>query len=122
MISEVSVFNNIFYGPAKEGSVSTKEGISYYNNCVYGGSEIVYGASANDDTMIAADPLFTDVKDHTAGSWTDGKTTLGTVNGFKLQKDSPCINAGAEHPDAPNVQVESLKGELVENTTCCNSR
>ena len=117
VISEVSVFNNIFYGPAKEGSVSTKEGISYYNNCVYGGSEIVYGASANDDTMIAADPLFTDVKDHTAGSWTDGKTTLGTVNGFKLQKDSPCINAGAEHPDAPNVQVESLKGELVENTT-----
>ena len=76
VISEVSVFNNIFYGPAKEGSVSTKEGISYYNNCVYGGSEIVYGASANDDTMIAADPLFTDVKDHTAGSWTDGKTTL----------------------------------------------
>lgn len=117
VISDVSVFNNIFYGPAKENSISTKEGISYYNNCVYGGAETVYAASVNDARMIAQDPLFVDVKNHTQGSWSEGKLTLGKADGFMLQKDSPCINVGAEHPEAPNVQPEALKGELVENTT-----
>lgn len=116
VISDVSVFNNIFYGPAKEGSVSTQSGISYYNNCVYGGSQDVYQASVSDENVIAEDPMFVDVKDYTTGSWSDGKTTLGTVNGFKINENSPCINAGADYPDAPNSSTDSLKNELVENT------
>lgn len=116
-ISDVSVFNNIFYGPATSDSVSTKDGVSYYNNCVYGGAEETYMAAANDENAIIADPMFVDTNDHTSGSWTGGQTTLGTVVGFMLQENSPCINAGADHPDAPNYSTTKLASELVENKT-----
>lgn len=117
VIEDVSVFNNIFYGPAKSGSVSTKSGVSYYNNCVYGGAEDVYTAVVDDENTIIADPLFVDVTDYTAGSWSNGKTTLGTAEGFRLQANSPCIDAGAEHPDAPSYSSSALASELVANTT-----
>ena len=71
-IKEVSVFNNIFYGPAKADSMSTKEGITYSNNLVYssdGSAEAVYEALANDAHAVYADPQFADVTDYTAGSW-----------------------------------------------------
>lgn len=116
VISNVSVFNNIFYGPATSGSVSTKDGVTYYNNCVYGGVEDVY-ADANDTSAVVADPMFVDTSDYTTGSWSEGKTTLGTALGFMLQEDSPCINTGADHPDAPNYSTTALTSELVENTT-----
>lgn len=116
-IANVSLFNNIFYGPAKADSLSTKSGVSYYNNLVYGGAEDVYTAVVTDENTVVADPLFTDVTDYTTGSWSNGTTTLGTANGFKLQAGSKAINAGAEHPDAPNYSVSAVASELVENTT-----
>ena len=36
-----------------------------------------YEALANDAHAVYADPQFADVTDYTAGSWADGKTTLG---------------------------------------------
>ena len=115
-IDEVSLFNNIFYGPAKSGSLSTQEGVSYYNNLVYGGAEDVYTEEI-DASRIVADPMFVDVTDYTSGSWANGETTLGTADGFKLQAGSPAIDAGAEHPEAPNYSTSTLASELVANTT-----
>ena len=60
--------------------------------------------------------MFVNVKDYTSGTWENGKTTLGTAEGFKLQAGSPAIDAGAAHEDAPAVQPDSVKSELVANT------
>lgn len=120
VIEDVSVFNNIFYGPAVSGSVSTQSGISYYNNLVYssdGSAQEVYQAAANDENAVYEDPMFADVTDFTSGSWADGKTTLGTAEGFKIQEGSPAIDAGAEHPDAPASSPSAVADELVPNTT-----
>lgn len=120
VIEDVSVFNNIFYGPAASGSVSTQDGITYYNNLVYssdGSAQEVYQAAANDENAVYEDPMFVDVTDYTTGSWADGKTTLGTVDGFKIQEGSPAIDAGAEHPEAPASSTSDVADELVPNTT-----
>ena len=120
VIEDVSVFNNIFYGPATADSVSTKAGVSYYNNLVYssdGSAQEVYQAAANDESAVYEDPMFVDVTDYTAGSWADGVTTLGTANGFMIQEGSPAIDAGAEHPEAPASSTSDLADELVPNTT-----
>ena len=77
--------------------MSTKEGITYSNNLVYssdGSAEAVYEALANDAHAVYADPQFADVTDYTAGSWADGKTTLGTAEGFRIAKTSPAADAG----------------------------
>ena len=115
VVKDVTVSNNIFYGPAKAGSVKT-DGVTYSHNLVYGGAQDVYTAAVNDDTTVVADPLFVNVKDYTKGTWENGKTTLGTAEGFKLQAGSPAIDAGAAHEDAPAVQPDSVKSELVTNT------
>lgn len=120
VIEDVSVFNNIFYGPAVSGSVSTQSGISYYNNLVYssdGSAQEVYQAAANDENAVYEDPMFVDVTDYTTGSWADGETTLGTADGFKIQEGSPAIDAGAEHPEAPASSTSDIADELVPNTT-----
>ena len=120
VIEDVKVFNNIFYGPAASGSVSTKDGIDYYNNLVYssdGSAQEVYKAAANDQSAVYEDPMFTDVTDVTTGTWENGKTTLGTADGFKIQEGSPAIDAGADHPDAPASAPSSVADELVPNTT-----
>lgn len=120
VIEDVSVFNNIFYGPAVSGSVSTQSGISYYNNLVYssdGSAQEVYQAAANDENAVYEDPMFVDVTDYTTGSWADGETTLGTADGFKIQEGSPAIDAGAEHPEAPASSTSDVADELVPNTT-----
>ena len=117
-IKDVTVFNNIFYGPAKSGSVSTKSGITYANNLVYssdGSAQDVYKASANDENAVYADPKFADTTDFTTGTWTDGKTTLGTVDGFKIQAGSPAIDAGRALPEAPSYTDDTLGKELVKN-------
>lgn len=116
VVTEVSIFNNIFYGPAKADSVKT-DGVTYSNNLVWGGAEDVYTAAVTDETTIAADPKFVDETDYTTGSWADGKTTLGKAEGFKLQADSPAINAGADHPEAPSSKPSAVANELVENKT-----
>lgn len=120
VIEDVSVFNNIFYGPAVSGSVSTQSGISYYNNLVYssdGSAQEVYQAAANDENAVYEDPMFVDVTDYTTGSWADGETTLGTADGFKIQEGSPAIDTGAEHPEAPASSTSDIADELVPNTT-----
>ena len=120
VVTDVSIFNNIFYGPATDGSVKQSEGVSYYNNLVYssdGSAQKVYQAAANDENAVYEDPMFADVTDFTSGSWADGKTTLGTAEGFKIQEGSPAIDAGAEHPDAPASSPSAVADELVPNTT-----
>ena len=115
-IADVTVFNNIFYGPAKANSMSSK--VSYANNLVYsndGSAQDVYKANANDENAVYADPKFVDTKDFTSGTWKDGKTTLGTANGFKIQADSPAVNAGKDLPEAPSYTDDTLGAELVKN-------
>ena len=138
VIDGVEVCNNIFCGPAEEGSV-TSAGITYHNNAVSGGAELVY--QPVDENAITGDPKFVDVKDYTEGSWANGKTTLGTADGFKIAKDSSCIDKGAAFPATPSTDItvdytsfdwsdytshytacgaqdkEDLKAELVQNTT-----
>ena len=120
VVTDVSIFNNIFYGPATDGSVKQSEGVSYYNNLVYssdGSAQEVYRNAADDANAVYEDPMFADVTDITAGSWADGETTLGTADGFMIQKDSPAIDAGAEHPEAPASAPSAVADELVPNET-----
>ena len=115
-IKDVTVFNNIFYGPAKANSMSSK--VSYANNLVYsndGSAQNVYKANANDENAVYADPKFVNTEDFTTGTWADGKTTLGTVDGFKIQEDSPAIDAGRALPEAPSYTDDTLGKELVKN-------
>ena len=117
VIQDVSVFNNIFYGPVKAGSVSTA-GITYSNNLVYstdGSAQNVYTKEI-DAKAITEDPKFEDVTGFTTGSWKAGETTLGTADGFKLQSGSPAIDAGMDIVEAPAYSYDDLKDELVENT------
>ena len=98
--------------------MSTKEGITYSNNLVYssdGSAEAVYEALANDAHAVYADPQFADVTDYTAGSWADGKTTLGTAEGFRIAKTSPAADAGMAIPEAPSYTDDTLGGELAAN-------
>ena len=120
VVTDVSIFNNIFYGPATSGSVKQSEGVSYYNNLVYssdGSAQEVYQAAANDENAVYEKPMFKDVADFTTGTWADGKTTLGTADGFMIQKGSPAIDAGAEHPEAPASAPSAVADELVPNET-----
>lgn len=118
-IKDVTLFNNIFFGPAT-GSMSTQAGVSYNNNLVYssdGSAQNIYRSASNDENAVYEDPLFADVEDFSAGTWADGKTTLGKADGFKLQKDSPAVDAGTDHPDAPASSVSAVEDELVANKT-----
>ena len=120
VVTDVSIFNNIFYGPATNGSVKQSEGVSYYNNLVYssdGSAQEVYRNAADDANAVYENPMLADVTDITAGSWTDGETTLGTADGFQLQEGSPAIDAGAEHPEAPASAPSAVADELVPNET-----
>ena len=120
VVTDVSIFNNIFYGPATSGSVKQSEGVSYYNNLVYssnGSAEKVYQAAANDENAVYKDPMFENVKNVTTGTWENGETTLGTADGFMIQKGSPAIDAGAEHPEAPASEPSAVADELVPNET-----
>ncbi len=115
IVTDVSIFNNIFYGPTKAGSVKTS-GVLYSNNAVGGGAENVLTADIDKKRVVMSDlASFADVKAYTTGSFADGKVTLGTVNGLMLQKGSVCIGAGMAHPDAPASAPDSVKDELVAN-------
>ena len=61
--------------------------------------------------------MFENVEDVTSGTWADGKTTLGTADGFQIQENSPAVDAGAAHPDAPNSAPSAVADELVPNET-----
>ena len=79
--------NNIIYNNSPTSSYIITSGTSYSrnidHNCFYGNHPANEPADANE---ITADPLFVN-----PGS---GGIGLNTVDGYKLQKNSPCINAG----------------------------
>ena len=79
--------NNIIYNNSPTSSYIITSGTSYTrnidHNCFYGNHPANEPADANE---ITADPLFVN-----PGS---GGIGLNTVDGYKLQKNSPCINAG----------------------------
>ncbi len=114
VIEGVEVFNNIFYGPAQADTVRT-DGVTYHHNALFGGAQDVYKAAVSDGDIVEADPKFADVAAYTEGTWENGKVTLGSAEGFRIADDSPCVNKGAEYPDAPALQPDALAGELVAN-------
>ena len=119
------VFNNILYGPSgeeqdAEGRTFAVNGVTYDNNCVWGGCEDAYLALDMDKDAVIADPQFKDTKNFTHGSFADNMVTLGAVDGFMLEDTSPCISEGAEIPDAPQqnedilIQNKSLLEDYVD--------
>lgn len=82
--------NNIFYCPegvALPGN-SWGSGFTYDNNLFYG-----FATTPNDPNKIIADPLFVDPGKGGTGT-EPGKPALDTLGGYRLQEDSPAINAG----------------------------
>lgn len=79
--------NNIIYNNSSTASYIVTTGNSYTRNinynCFYGNHP---GNEPADNHKITADPLFVN-----PGS---GGIGLNTVDGYKLQKTSPCINSG----------------------------
>ncbi len=100
------IFNNILYGLSQQDAeaswpVFATNGVTYDNNCVWGGCETVYQALNLDENAVVADPQFVDTKGFTTGSFANHEVTLGSVDGFKLKATSPCIGKGTEIPNAP---------------------
>jgi hypothetical protein len=81
--------NNIFYVPA----AIYPSGPRFSNNCYYG-----HTANVNDPYKVVANPKF--VSPFPAGAGGDGDNIANT-DIFKLQSDSPCINAGKAITQAP---------------------
>ncbi|HEU5078970.1 MAG TPA: right-handed parallel beta-helix repeat-containing protein [Opitutaceae bacterium] len=77
-----NIRNNIFYSSVSTASPTTSSTISYDYNAYYGMTAV-----SADAHKITANPLLV-----SAGS---GGTGINTVNGYKLQSGSPCINYGA---------------------------
>jgi len=105
------IYNNIFCGDSD--TFVDNDGIHYDSNCVWGSVKDIYPAY-EDINAIIADPMFVDVEAYTKGSFEDGQVTLGTVDGFKLQANSLCIDNGAEFMEVPNATDEAVEDELVE--------
>lgn len=61
--------------------------------------EAVYPVD-EDPAAVIADPKFVDIS-YTAGTFEDGIVTLGNAEGFALQSDSLCIDAGADFMAVP---------------------
>ena len=84
--------NNIIYNNSATSSYIITSGTSYSrnidHNCFYGNHPANEPSDANE---ITSDPLFVN-----PGS---GGIGLNTVDGYKLQKNSPCINAGILIPN-----------------------
>ena len=99
--------NNIIYNNSTTASYIITSGTSYSrnidHNCFYGNHPANEPADANE---ITADPLFVN-----PGS---GGIGLNTVDGYKLQKNSPCINAGIM---IPNNGGRDYWGNLLTDST-----
>jgi hypothetical protein len=78
-----SFTNNIFYQGGFSFSTFAAGAVTFNTNCYYNNST----ALPTDARAILANPLFV-----SPGS---GGSTLTSVDGYKLQAGSPCINAGA---------------------------
>ena len=80
---QVQVFNNIFYNEGTLSNLSfSTEALNYKSNVYYGFASV----PNTDATAITADPKL--VAPGTGGSG------IGSAAGYKLQPDSPAINAG----------------------------
>lgn len=110
--SGTDIYNNIFYGDSDH--VVKNSGVTYRNNCVYGGMEETYLKVAQDPGAVTADPKFVDPSDYTDGNFQDGTVTLGDVSGFALQSDSPCIDMGVDFMEVPEESLPAVANELVK--------
>ncbi len=110
--SGTDIYNNIFCGDS--GTFIDNAGTTYSNNCVWGAAKDSYMKTVDDVNAIIADPQFTDTEDYTAGTFADGVVTLGKVEGFKLNADSPCIDAGMDHMAVPDEEFEAVADEMVD--------
>lgn len=107
--SGTDIYNNILYGDS--GTFVNHAGIRYDSNCVWSEAKDNYPVD-EDVNAIIADPLLTDVEDYTDGSFKDGKVTLGTVNGFTLKSNSPCIDVGRAYMPVPEETVDACADDM----------
>ena len=81
--------NNIFYNLGTSTTTTWGRNFSYENNLYYG-----YDSTPEDSRKIIADPMFTDPG--TGGTGALGDSAIDTLGGYRLQEDSPAIDAGLE--------------------------
>lgn len=81
--------NNIFYNLGTSTTTTWGRNFSYENNLYYG-----YDSTPEDSRKIIADPMFTDPG--TGGTGVLGDSAIDTLGGYRLQEDSPAIDAGLE--------------------------
>lgn len=81
--------NNIFYNLGTSTTTTWGRNFSYENNLYYG-----YDSTPEDSRKIIADPMFTDPG--TGGTGVLGGSAIDTLGGYRLQEDSPAIDAGLE--------------------------
>ena len=99
--SGTDIYNNIFFGDSD--MVVTSPHLRYSNNCVYGSVAQAYPVE-EDPGVVIADPQFTDVgqaSEPPRGKFENYTVSLGSPDGFTLQGDSPCIDAGRDYLDIP---------------------
>ena len=81
--------NNIFVSTKTGAELTTDGGIVYDNNCYFGSSVT---APSGDAHKINADPKLVDPGK--GGNGTTAGPAFTSLNGYKLQSSSPCINKG----------------------------
>lgn len=81
--------NNIFYNLGTSTTTTWGRNFSYENNLYYG-----YDSTPEDSRKSIADPMFTDPG--TGGTGVLGDSAIDTLGGYRLQEDSPAIDAGLE--------------------------
>ena len=81
--------NNIFYNLGTSTTTTWGRNFSYENNLYYG-----YDSTPEDSRKIIADPMFTDPGP--GGTGVLGDSAIDTLGGYRLQEDSPAIDAGLE--------------------------
>ncbi len=81
--------NNIFYNLGTSTTTTWGRNFSYENNLYYG-----YDSTPEDSRKIIADPMFADPG--TGGTGVLGDSAIDTLGGYRLQEDSPAIDAGLE--------------------------
>lgn len=113
------IYNNIFCGDCD--SCDDNEGMTFQNNCIYKTAAAVY-PKEKDLRAILQEPEFAEPSDYTEGEFADGEVKLGSVKGFCLKSSSPCIGAGIEFMDPPQVIVKGMEDELVKSHISIENR
>lgn len=102
------MYNNIFYNAGGEKSVSWGSNSTYDTNLYYGFENL-----PEDANKVVADPMFIDPGK--GGTAVLGNAAIDTLDGYKLQADSPAINAGKTIED--NGGKDYFGNELVDGKT-----